>query len=390
MKRSSTRGRRGFLIHLLGFLAACPAAASAPTGAERTAVLKRETLAALGRHLQSARLAGEALLCPGAGSGEVLAAVKAAARVPVQSAALYSPDGTLLLADPPLAGGAPPWAGEPLFADPKKAWLSGRTPGVGLSTNTASATAWADLRLPLQCEEAAGFPTRAWAVLRVDVAHLLEVAFPAGLLESGESLLLAEPSGRRLFHHGPPGVPDLRLTTTWQAAGPRSRETLTRMAEAPAGSLVTDGFDPAAFAFLRFEAGWDTFTLGDRPVWLVREVPAGSFTPPADARPGLWGSEQGGQMALLQNGSVCEVYLRRTEAGSTVYADGRLLGDTFSASDRTRTLHLEGRFAGDGTLNLSVFSDRAAEGVRRETIRWRKTAPAAPSAPPADLPRMRI
>lgn len=154
--------------------------------------------------------------------------------------------------------------------------------------------------------------------------------------------------------------------------------------------VVTDGFDPAAFAFIRYEAGWDTFTLGDRPVWLVREVPAGPFTPPAEGRPGLWGSEQGGRMALLQNGSVCEIYLRRAENGSTVYADGRLLGDTFSASDRTRSLHLEGRFAGDGTLDLSLFSERPGEGVRRETMRLRKSAPAAPSAPPpADLPRMR-
>ena len=346
-------------------------------------------MGSLGRHLEAVRLQVEAALCTDAVNPEaLLKQIVAGYQAPVEAAALYTSEGMLQARRG--FETVEPWSDEGFFAEPGAAWLRGRGMVVALSTNTAERAGTVDIRMPLQCEEASAFHTRAWAIVRLNLPRLLERAVDTVSLEPEESVWVAGPDGGILFRLGPDATQDLRLEGLVRLAGPKGGALWERMRGEPQGGIVCDGFDGGRFVFRRMRSEWTTMRLGEVPVLLVREIPQEIYTPPAAGRTGLWRDGKGARLALLTDGASCRLFLQREAGQPPESAFGRLLEATLAARGKDRSDSFQGEFSPAGQLVLSLYSDHELRGVTREVFVFTKGGdPPGTALKPADLPRLR-
>lgn len=357
-------------------------------GVSRPVELQRAIMGSLGRHLEALRVEAEGTLCAGgpADAPGVLDRFIAGLGVPVEGAVMYSTSGE----EQARRGGSapPPWAGETFFREEGSPWLKGRSIAVALARAGDPGPGMTDLRIPMQCDGSGSFQTKAWAVVRLDLRRLLDRLGPELNLGAGESVWMAATPEQPLFLRGPAGGMESRLSGLARQRGPKGAALWERMRSMPEGRLMCDGFDPEAFDFRRFMGEWVTLKLGEVPVLLVRETPAERYTPPADGRTGVWVDSTGTRLALLLDGSNCQLYLRRNAGGAAKHAAGRLLASSLSARDHEGVTTYQGEFSPGGPLALSVYTDHAERGVTREVFRLVRKKPATGSE--RTLPALRL
>lgn len=389
MKHLIILGARGWLAGaavLIALREPLPSSAAPAEGDSRPLELKRAIMGAVGRHLDELRVEAEKTVCAGAFTDPkgVLARFTTGLAVPVAGAALYATTGEELSRKGFAA--APPWAGESFFREAGSPWLKGRVIAVSLVAGGGPGSGTVDIRLPLQCDESGLLRTKAWAVVRLDLRRLLDRLGPELGLGDGESAWLAATPGEPLFARGPAGGMEARLAGLVRQGGPKGGAFWARMRSMPSGKLMCDGFDPEAFVFRRFMSEWVTLALGETPVLVVRETPVEAYTPPPDARTGIWSDPTGARLALLLDGSYCQVYLLRG-GGPASHASGRVLDASLSARDRGGVATFQGEFEPDGRLTLSVYTDHAERGVTREVFHLIREKAAA--SPASALPGLR-
>ena len=383
-------GIRGWLASVAVLIALRGAAQSSAAPSEvisRPLELQRAIMGTVGRHLEVLRVEAEATICAGAISDPkaVLARFAAGLGVPVAGAALYSTAGEEL-SRKGFAGSAP-WADEGFFREPGSPWLKSRSIAISLSGEADPGPGSADIRLPLQCDESGRHETRAWAVVRLDLRRLLDRLGPELWLGAGESVWMAANPEHPLFLRGPTAGLETRLSGLTRQRGPKGAALWARMCSLPSGRLMCDGFDPDAFVFRRFIEEWVTLKLGESQVLLVRETPAEAYSAPTEGRAGMWADKEGGRLALLLDGSYCQVFLHRGAGAAVAHASGRVLDATLSARNEDGLVTFQGEFNPDGRLALSVYTDHAEQGVTREVFSLTKVKSAA--SPVGALPGLR-
>ena len=376
----------GFAV-LLALRSPAQSSVAPVEGLSRPVELQRAILGTLGRHLETLRVEAEGTICAGgvADAPGVLARFTAGLGVPVLGAALYSPEGGELSRKGFTTRA--PWVDEVFFREAGSPWLKGRAVAISLALAGSPGPGTVDLRVPMQCDESGGFETKAWAVVRLDLRRLLDRLGPELNLGEAESVWMAATQEEPLFLRGPAKGMDTRLSGLTRQGGPKGLALWERMHSGPAGKLMSDGFDPEAFVFRRHMAEWVTLKLGEAPVLLVRETPAEAYSPPPDGRTGVWADPSGNRLALLLDGSNCQLYLRRGAGDATTHASGRLLASSLSARDASGSVTFQGDFSEDGRLALSLYTDHAGRGVTREVFTLVKKKPA--TGPAGTLPGLR-